>query len=153
MLASRVSAMNRESKTMNLARCVLLVAKMLVFTAAAILASSAHAAGGTTDAKISGTYLTAAGMVRILRIELNIAKVNPDGCTGTFGTTAEFPSGQALLIRELDDSKASAQFLSMVQLAYATDARVAFWLVGCTSVAANYWGGTWPVPVDIYVRK
>jgi hypothetical protein len=118
-----------------------------------IFVPAVYAAGGTGDAKITGTYISASGAVRVLRIELNIAKVNPDSCSGTYGQTTQYPTGQALLIRELDDSKAAAQFLSMVQLAYATDANVSFWLVGCTSSAANYWGGTWPMPADIYMRK
>ena len=123
-------------------------------SALAALASSSfvYAAGVTPEAKITRLYVGASGSVRVLRIELATARVNPDGCTGQFATS-DYPSGQALIIRELDDSKASAQYLSMVQMAYATNAKVQFWLVGCTSAAANYWGQTWPVPGDIYVSR
>lgn len=126
---------------------------MLLLAVAGIATSAVHAVpGGMPETKISRLNVSASGSLRVLRIELARAKVDPEGCTGTY-TTPEYPSGQALLIRELDDSKASAQFLSMVQLAYATDSIVSFWISGCTSVAANYWGQTWPMPADIYLRK
>ena len=129
-----------------------LIAALLILPTTVFI-PAAYADGGTGVAKITGTYISAAGAIRVLRIELNIAKVNPDNCSGTFGLTTQYPTGQAFLIRELDDSKASAQFLSMVQLAYATNANVSFWLVGCTTTAANYWNATWPIPGDIYLRK
>ena len=124
----------------------------LLCAIAGTAASPVYAAGAMPETKISRLNVSASGSLRVLRIELARAKVDPEGCTGTY-TTPEYPSGQALLIRELDDSKASAQFLSMVQLAYATDSIVSFWISGCTSVAANYWGQTWPMPADIYLRK
>ena len=130
-----------------------LIQAVLLYAVAGIAASPVHAVpGGMPETKISRLNVSASGSVRVLRLELARAKVDPEGCTGTY-TTPEYPSGQALLIRELDDSKASAQFLSMVQLAYATDSIVSFWIVGCTSSSANYWGQTWPMPADIYLRK
>ena len=130
-----------------------LIQAVLLCTFAGIAASPVHAIpGGMPETKISRLNVSASGSLRVLRIELARTKVDPEGCTGTY-TTPDYPSGQALLIRELDDSKASAQFLSMVQLAYATDSIVSFWIVGCTSSAANYWGQTWPMPADIYLRK
>lgn len=123
------------------------LAAMLAALVASLFASPSFALGGATpEAKISRLYIVAHGATRVLRIELPVTTPSYDGCTmGWPGTT--------LLIRELDDSKASAQFLSMVQLAYATDATVTFWLGGCTSAAANYWGANWPVPQDIYIRR
>ncbi len=53
-------------------------------------------------------------------------------------------------VRTLDSSPASSRFVALITTAFVSGKTAYFWLSRCTS--GVYWGGTRPVPHDIYLK-